>query len=157
MNGCNQGFKNKKQFNMNFLKKLSKHWCKILFVFVILGIAFAAYQKIETKGSEHVLPECKYLVEDLKVYTGDYYKQSHYVAFNGIIRNLSNKRQFLNAVIAKVYDKNNVLISDGGSNNSDWIEPGKAIPFKVDTQYSGDSINQSEMNPDIYPWFITCK
>jgi hypothetical protein len=141
-----------------FSKKLNEHWCKIFFVLVvILGISYIAYQRINLKNSEHVLSECKYSLEDLKVYSGDYYSQSHYISFNGIIRNLSNKRHFLKAVVAKVYDKNNVLISDGGSNNPDWIEPGKAISFKIDTQYSGDPINQSEINPDIYPWFMSCK
>ncbi|MFA6096840.1 MAG: hypothetical protein WC788_04395 [Candidatus Paceibacterota bacterium] len=71
----------------------------------------------------------------------------------GSIKNNSADKHFLKAVIAKVYNDEDVLVAGGYDSIEDWIEPSKSLPFRIHT-FLGDDTN---LKRDIYPWFTTCK
>lgn len=112
------------------------------------------------------LPNCNFEIQDLKEYKGQYgERQFFYIIYEGLIRNKSNKKEHLKAMVAKVYNEADIYLTEGYTEIGTEIEPNKAIPFKInttlDTVYSTEIrkyFNESKsFKPDIYPWFTTCK
>ncbi len=131
----------------------------VIFLSVSLGI-FLLY-----KNKKTLLPNCNFDIVDLEEHKGEYYPGSNYIIYEGVIKNNSDVREYLKGFIAKIYNDENVLLSSGYTTIEDWVEGGKALPFKIQTQintkyntvirkYFNKGIN---LKPDVYPWFLTCK
>lgn len=156
---------------MNVLKDIPKHnmswlqenWFKagLLVALIVLGLGF-----LSTKQPEM----CEFALEDVKTYFNEY---PEYLGegiagaswdFEGLIRNKSQKQQHLKAVIAKLYNESSVLIGDGYTGVEQDLDSNTAVPFKVRVYASRNNTEQwhyyqesSDFQPDIYPWFTTCK
>ncbi|MDP3882535.1 MAG: hypothetical protein Q8Q48_00570 [Candidatus Staskawiczbacteria bacterium] len=105
------------------------------------------------------LSACDFEFKNVQEYKGDYSGSSHYIVYEGVIQNNSDKEHFLNAILAKIYTEDNVLVTEGYASIAELIEPGVGMPFKVHTGINGNKYfnDNVELRPDIYPWFLTCK
>lgn len=127
---------------------------------LLLLIAFLLFFSKEEK-----IKFCGFEISDVKEYKGEYYPGNYYIVYEGVISNTSDRREYLNGMIAKVYNDDNILITDGYYNINEWIDPGKSTLFKinnlVDTNYNTvvkKYFNKdTEIFADIYPWFETCR
>ena len=109
---------------------------------------------------ETELPDCNFEIQDIQEYKGDFNRgDGHYINYEGVMKNKSKNRQYLKAMISKIYTADKILVSDGYTSIGDWVEPGVSIPFKVTSTVNGNKFfNESvQLSPDIYPWFLTCK
>lgn len=146
---------------------VSKNWFKILLVLLICFFAvfyflsnryyfiqkealiikcdkFTGNCKYESLLEKKEYSHCNYEVNNLA-------KDNNY--YIGIIKNTSIERHYLKAMIAKIYNNDDVLIGEGYESMSDWIEPGKSLSFRIHTFIDNDT----DLKRDIYPWFETCK
>ena len=110
------------------------------------------------------LSRCNFEIIDLQEYPGQYSLGSHYIVYEGVVVNKSNKKEYLKGVVAKNYNSDNILLSDGYTPVEDWIDSGKGMPFKINTQV--DTAHNTvlrkyfdkneNLSTDIYPWFTSC-
>lgn len=110
-------------------------------------------------------PNCSFVISDLREFKGQHGNENHYIVYEGLLKNTSSKRHYLNAMIANVYNSKRILISDGYLPVQDWIAPQTSIPFKINTLI--DTLHDTAIqryfdikdnfSPDVYPWFTTCK
>ncbi|MEZ6255931.1 MAG: hypothetical protein R3B92_04145 [Patescibacteria group bacterium] len=92
------------------------------------------------------------------------YKNYRWFYYDGLIRNNSDKEQYLININAKIRTDNNIFIDEGWSERMNrWLAPGEAIPFKVTIKVdSEDLVNkyvdneEYELKTNFYPWFDTC-
>lgn len=105
------------------------------------------------------LPNCNYELKNVQEFKGDYSANSHYIVYEGVVQNNSDKKHLLNAMIAKVHTTDNVLVTEGYTSMQEWIEPNEAIPFKIHTSIQSNKYynGETELTSDVYPWFLTCK
>jgi len=75
-----------------------------------------------------------------------------FTIYEGVIRNTSDKKEHLRAMIGKAYTKDQVLAGEGYTSMYEDMEAGTAVPFKISVGVSEESVKT-----DIYPWFTTCK
>ena len=117
---------------------------------------------------------CEFALEDVKTYFNEYSSGvdlPKYTAswdFEGLIRNKSQKKQYLKAMIANLYNEEIVLVGGGYTGVGKNLDSNSAIPFKINVMVSRSDTakwryyeENSAFNPfysgDIYPWFTTCK
>ena len=111
------------------------------------------------------MPRCSYTIEDLQEFRGNYEGGDEYIVYEGLIKNRSSERHYLKAMIAKIYNKDDVLITEGYSGIGKWLESNKSTFFKVlsivpvvhDTAVRKYYDPKGDLNKDLYAWFTTCK
>ena len=82
----------------------------------------------------------------------------YWITYTGTIKNKSNERQYLEAMMLKMYDKNDVYIDDQFDMKQDWIEPNKLFSYELHLRSTKVDIrDESSTKVDIYPWFKTCE
>ena len=93
--------------------------------------------------------------------------ESHktYWEIDGLLKNTSERRQYLTSMIAKIYtkDEKNILLSAGYKDVDHWLEPGQSYPFQVRAQIDRSDpvlskyfMKDDDVRIDVYPWFTTC-
>jgi|GEM_PF-3701645 len=135
----------------------------MLFLSAVMAVIFLLHKK--PKQNVQITKKCNFEILDLKEYKGEYSPGSNYIIYEGIIKNKSEDKEYLKGMVAKIYNQENILISDGFENVNNWIEPNKAMPFKINTQVdtAHNTVirkyfnKDTRVNPDIYPWFNSCK
>ena len=85
------------------------------------------------------------------------YPNSYWITYTGTIKNKSKERQYLEAMILKIYDNNDIFINFASDNKQDWIEPNKLFSYELHSRSEIDIRDESATKIDIYPWFKTCK
>lgn len=102
-------------------------------------------------------PDCSFQLSGIKDYKGTFDEgYSYYHDYEGVIKNTSNRQENLKALLVKLYTKDKLLVGEGYSGIGTTLNSGASLPFKVNVRSREDSI-VSANNPDIYPWFTTCK
>ncbi|MFA6532985.1 MAG: hypothetical protein WCT22_03235 [Patescibacteria group bacterium] len=137
---------------------------------IINGIFIGIFITLLLGGGVYYLknnsvPKCNFEIIDLKEYKGEYSSGSNYIIYEGLIKNNSEREEYLNAMLAKVYTDKDILITEGYTNIGKRLEDGRSIPFKIstfiDTAHNTIMRKYFDKNvtikPDIYPWFQTCK
>lgn len=120
------------------------------------------------KNSPKNLPSCKFGVEEIKRAKREYPNGGRDLIYEGLIRNNSSRRESLQAMVGKIYDEKDVFLAEGYTSMRTWIEPHKAIPFKIEIyisdyiieKYLGGNLGWEKdgfFKSDVYPWFTTCK
>lgn len=163
-------------------KFIKENWFRISIIIILLIISlsyllnqFEVYKNNENnnaKTEKLELPNC-----DFEIVKGETYKDffdnsknifnpdhpikfddSYCITYTGTIKNKSKERQYLETMILKMYQKNDVYIDDTYDNIKDWIEPNKLFSYKLRLCSTKIDIrDEFSTKVDIYPWFSTCK
>ena len=148
----------------------------ILSVIIIILSIFVGMNLDMIKNKSSIIekdePICSFELMDVKKYQG-FYETSlffredpmAYIVYEGLIKNNSNKKEFLKEMILQLYNEKDIFLGEGYDDINKYIEPGKSMPFKLlakinrtnDTVLRKYYDESKELVPDIYPWFLTCK
>lgn len=107
---------------------------------------------------------CEFALEDIKTYFNEYSRYAASWDFEGLLRNKSQKKQYLKAMVTKLYNEEGILIGDGYTGVGQNLDGNTAVPFNIRVYADRNNTAQwhyyeesLSFNPDIYPWFTTCK
>ena len=92
-------------------------------------------------------------------------KHNTYWEVDGLLKNLSNKKQYLKIIIIKIYtnDENNILLTEGFIGMNESLLTNQTAPFQVRAKL--DRMNDfsakyfdinDEVRIYVYPYFLTC-
>ncbi|MCK4797619.1 MAG: hypothetical protein KAT05_09570 [Spirochaetes bacterium] len=163
-------------------KFIKENWFKISIIILLFIVSisyslnqftiYKSYKKDDSSQTKNlVFPDC-----DFEIIKGETYKgvfrnsknsggfinfskgDQYWVTYTGTIKNKSDERQYLEAIILKMYDKNDVYIDDQFDMKRDWVEPNKLFSYELHLRSTKIDIrDESFTKVDIYPWFKTCK
>lgn len=105
--------------------------------------------------------QCHFEISEIKEYTefGGGRLINYTKTYEGTIKNTSDRKGYLKAIIGKLYTKNKVLVETGYTPIEKDVDSGVSLPFKINIRFpSEEGINSLDgLVKDIYPWFTTCK
>lgn len=137
---------------------INRYWVILLVILLGIGLSFWVYNFQSRR--------CSYQILDIKEYKGSYGVGSgNYFTYEGLIKNNSNKTQYLKEMVGKMYNEKNIFIGEAYTKMNISIGPNVSIPFNIkfvlnpnEHSAMGKYISESlSFKPDIYPWFTTCK
>lgn len=111
---------------------------------------------------------CQFEIAGVKEYSGQYGEGGvYYKIYEGTIKNTSDRKEHLKAMIGKLYTKDKVLVETGYTSIEEDVDGGVSLPFEVkiqsfsknqiDTLSGGSSGFWEGLSKDVYPWFTTCE
>lgn len=91
---------------------------KKIIVGIIIGIILAVgllliLGKINISKDKKAAKLCNFELQNINVYTGSYSSYDKFAIYEGVIKNNSESKELLKAMIVKVYDNNNILVTKG--------------------------------------------
>lgn len=104
-------------------------------------------------------PPCHFEILDVKEYSGRYGELgAYYKIYKGIIKNTSDKKEYLKSMIGKFYTADRTLIKTGYTSIDEEIDSGVSVPFEINILSDSETLGVSwdSLEKDIYPWFTTC-
>jgi|GEM_PF-517941 len=166
--------------NMLRIFKSRIFWPTLLVLVAVLSILFFGYYKINQKRIEDA--KCKFSLEEIMETRyfkdgGNYISPfrsydfgvptSHmvYWEIDSLLKNNSNKKQYLNSLILKIYtaDDKNILLTESYLNIKEWLGPNQSLPFQVRTSFNRNNeiLNkyfdgEEDVRVDLYPYFESC-
>lgn len=135
---------------------------------VLLIIVIVVGWFLLTKNNKTDYPKCSFEVLNVQKFSGFYGDNSDgrataYIVQEGLIRNNSNRKEFLKEMIMKAYTKEGVFLGEAYDEINKDIDPGKSITFKLKINVDRyDNVlrkyfdEAKEFKIDIYPWFTSC-
>lgn len=94
------------------------------------------------------------------------YPARHYTYWevDGMLKNKSNKNQYLKSIILKIYtdDEKKILLSEGYLDVRENLTPNQSYPFQIRTNINRDDeigkyFNKDDkVKIDVYPYFASC-
>jgi hypothetical protein len=131
---------------------MSKNKTIILMVIALIAVSSYVYLIKQPKKCSYKLSRADVHGVSFNQYTlADYY--------NGTIKNVSGRTEFLRGMILKFYDADNILIQEGYQPVNKNIISGTGIPYSVNVQFGSEEQRAKlrSSRVDLYPWFSTCQ
>lgn len=115
--------------------------------------------KIRTSNTGYIPLSCDEREEHGKNRKDTYYE------VEGIIKNNSNKQEYLSSIVSKMYTKDyeKVLLGTDFKDIQRPVASGESVPFKISVYINRNDelikkyFNESNIDFDTYPWFSTCE